>query len=71
MAKEPTYEELEHRIQELEKTEYELKQAEAGLRINEERYRLSQAISHVGNWELTFKKPISGDPLKPNVSMEI
>ena len=55
MAKKPTYEELEQRIQELEKAEYALKQAGAVARVNEERYLMSQAISHVGNWEYNLQ----------------
>jgi len=40
MSKKPTYEELEQRIQALEKAESEFKQAEAALRESEARYRL-------------------------------
>ena len=55
MAKTPTYEELELRIQELEKVEYSLTQVKAALRISEERYRTSQAMGHVGNWEYSLQ----------------
>ena len=39
MAGKPTYEELMQRIQELEKTEFELKKTQKALKESEDRYR--------------------------------
>ena len=39
MARKPTYEELEHRVRELEKAEAGLKRTEEALRESEERFR--------------------------------
>ena len=48
MAGKPTYEELEHRVKELEKESNKLKQAEEALRENEERFRTLAEVSPVG-----------------------
>ncbi|MDF1594043.1 MAG: PAS domain S-box protein [Desulfobacterales bacterium] len=48
MSKKPTYKELEHRIQELERSEYESKHAEAALRESEERFRLAFENANIG-----------------------
>jgi len=44
MSEKPTYEELEQRVQEFEKTEFELKRAEKELLESEDRYRAVHLI---------------------------
>ena len=48
MSEKPTYEELEQRVRELEKAEYECKQAEKALRANEEKLARSKKMEAIG-----------------------
>ncbi len=50
MSGKPTYEELEQRVRELEKSELERKQLEEALKKSEALLAESQRIAHVGSW---------------------
>jgi PAS domain S-box-containing protein len=51
MGKKPTYEELEHKVEELEKEAVKRKLAEEALRKSEERYVLATKAARVGVWD--------------------
>ena len=52
MAKRPTYKELEQRIERLEKEILERGRVEKALRETEALLKKSQAIAHIGSWEV-------------------
>ena len=54
MAKPPTYEDLETIIKELQQEAIYRKQVEAELRESERLLKKSQAIAHIGSWELNL-----------------
>lgn len=51
MPNKPTYEELEQRVRDLERSESELKQAEVALRKSEKQLSNAVEIAHLGHWE--------------------
>jgi len=51
MTEKPTYEELEQKVKDLEKAEYDRKQAEQALREREADLSRSQKAAHLGSWE--------------------
>jgi len=52
MPEKPTYEELEQRIQDLEKVKSNLKLTEKALQESEDLLSRLQQIAHVGTWRL-------------------
>lgn len=54
MVEKPTYEELEKRIKELDQEVVKRRQDEVELRESERLLKKSQAIAHIGSWELNL-----------------